>query len=116
MLSRVTPAGDHLDKALRHRLEQNPHVGDIRGVGLFRGVEMVADRDTKAPWPAAKRLHAKIKAAAFSRGLICYPMGGTVDGKTGDHVLLAPPFIASDEQLETAAEKLAAAIEVSLAS
>jgi len=116
VLGRVAPAGERLHSALHHHLGQHPHVGDIRGVGLFRGIELVADRETKEPWPATKKLHAKIKAAAFEEGLICYPMGGTVDGKTGDHVLLAPPFIASDAELDTAAGILARAIDRAIAA
>ena len=113
VLDRVAPAGEHMMEALHHHLGQHPHVGDIRGVGLFLGVELVADRETKASWPTEMKLHAKIKSAAFDAGLICYPMGGTIDGKSGDHILLAPPFIASDAQLETAAEILARAIRIS---
>ncbi len=111
VLARVTPAGAHFRQALRDRLGQHPHVGDIRGAGLFCGVELVADRETKEPWQPDAKLHAKIKAHAFANGLICYPMGGTIDGKNGDHVLLAPPFIATDTQLEDGAEILAKAIE-----
>jgi adenosylmethionine-8-amino-7-oxononanoate aminotransferase len=115
VLSRVTPAGAALREALVAQLGQHPHVGDIRGVGLFQAVELVADRETKAPLPPERKLHAKIKAAAFEAGLICYPMGGTIDGKSGDHVLMAPPFIATDEQLALAAEMLATSIGVALA-
>lgn len=115
VLGRVMPAGDHLRAALQTRLGQHPHVGDIRGVGLFQGVELVADRDTKAPFPASAKLHARIKKAAFDAGLICYPMGGTLDGQTGDHVLLAPPFIANDTQLDAVAEMLTTAIDSALA-
>ncbi|MEM7439809.1 MAG: aspartate aminotransferase family protein [Pseudomonadota bacterium] len=114
VLDRVTPAGAHLKDALVQRLGQHSHVGDIRGVGLFQGIELVADRSTKAPMPAQNKLHAKIKAAALAEGLICYPMGGTLDGKEGDHVLLAPPFIATNAELDQAADKVTAAIEVAL--
>ncbi|MEM8980220.1 MAG: aspartate aminotransferase family protein [Pseudomonadota bacterium] len=113
-LAKVTPAGDHLSKALHAKLGQHPHVGDIRGVGLFQGVELVADRETKAPLPSELKTHAKIKAAAFEEGLICYPMGGTLDGKNGDHILIAPPFIATPQQLDDCADKLLTAIETSL--
>jgi adenosylmethionine-8-amino-7-oxononanoate aminotransferase len=84
--------GERLQALLQQRLGDHPRVGDMRGRGLFRGVELVADRATQGPLPAADRTHARIKAEAMERGLLCYPMGGTVDGAQGDHVLLAPPF------------------------
>lgn len=115
LLSRVKPLGAKLHDALAQRLGQHPHVGDIRGVGLFRGIELVADRETKEPFPATTKLHARIKSAAFEEGLICYPMGGTLDGKRGDHILLAPPFILTDAQIGEAVEKTARAIERSIA-
>ena len=110
VLGRVSPAGELLHTKLTERLAQHPYVGDIRGVGLFRAIEFVKSRDTKDPWPAETKLHAKLKRAAFDEGLICYPMGGTLDGVNGDHVLLAPPFILSDEQIEELAAKLERAI------
>ena len=116
VLGRVSGAGARLDDALKHRLGQHPHVGDIRGVGLFRGIELVADRDTKAPWPHTRKLHARVKAAAFAEGLICYPMGGTIDGQQGDHILLAPPFIVSDDMIEEIVDKTARAIGAALAA
>ncbi len=116
LLERVRVQGDKLDAALRDALGQHPHVGDIRGRGLFRGVELVADRETKAPFDPARKLHAKIKAEAFAAGLICYPMGGTIDGQIGDHVLLAPPFIIEDNQIDELVTKLAGAIDKALAA
>lgn len=114
ILARVKPAGLHLRNALEERLGQHAHVGDIRGFGLFCGVELVADRGTKAPLSPEAKVHAKVKAAAFSEGLMCYPMGGTIDGQRGDHILLAPPFISTDQQLEDSAKKLSDAIEEAL--
>lgn len=116
LLPRVQEAGNLLDAALRDRFGQHPHIGDIRGRGLFRGLELVADRETKAVFDPARKLHAKIKAAAMDAGLICYPMGGTIDGQRGDHVLLAPPFIISDDQIGELTDKLALAIEAALAA
>lgn len=116
LLARVRTQGEKLDAALRARLGQHPHVGDIRGRGLFRGVELVADRETKAPFDPAARLHAHIKAHAMEAGLICYPMGGTIDGVRGDHILLAPPFIIEDVQIEELTDKLATAIDRALAA
>jgi len=111
LLPKVRSDGAMLDAQLRERLGSHPNVGDIRGRGLFRGIELVADRATKAALPPEARTHARIKAAAMQRGLLCYPMGGTLDGKQGDHVLLAPPFVCTVAQLEELADKLAAAIE-----
>lgn len=115
LIPRVREMGDKLQAALTDRLGQHPHVGDIRGRGLFRGVELVADRETKTPFDPARGLAKKIKSAAFEAGLLCYPMSGTRDGKTGDHVLLAPPFIMTDEQVTEVVDKLSDAIDLALA-
>jgi adenosylmethionine-8-amino-7-oxononanoate aminotransferase len=106
----VRSRGAYLDQRLRQTLEQHAFVGDIRGRGLLYGVELVADRESKSPFPAGDKVGARIKAAAFERGLICYPGGGTADGVDGDHILLAPPFIATEQHLDELVEKLAAAI------
>ena len=111
LLDRVIPLGDAVDAGLKERLGQHPHVGDIRGRGLFRGIEIVSDRETKAPFDPKMKIHAHIKKEAFERGLICYPMGGTIDGKSGDHVLLAPPFIMSDAEVDELVAKTADSIE-----
>jgi adenosylmethionine-8-amino-7-oxononanoate aminotransferase len=111
LLPKVRDDGARLHQMLAERLGKHPNVGDLRGRGLFRGVELVADRSTKTPLPPGAKTHARIKAAAFERGLLCYPMGGTVDGQQGDHVLLAPPFTCTVAQLEELADKLTAAIE-----
>jgi adenosylmethionine-8-amino-7-oxononanoate aminotransferase len=116
LLPRVREQGAKLDARLRARLGQHAHVGDIRGRGLFRGVELVADRETKAPFDPGRKLHARIKAEAMAQGLICYPMGGTIDGQRGDHILLAPPFIIEDAQLDELTDKLATAIDRALAA
>jgi adenosylmethionine-8-amino-7-oxononanoate aminotransferase len=110
LLARVRTLGERLDSLLRDRLADHPNVGDIRGRGLFRGIELVADRETKAPLEATQRVHARIKSAAMSRGLLCYPMGGTIDGEQGEHILLAPPFTLTDDQLEELADKTTRAI------
>ena len=114
VLSRVAPAGQTLRRALHERFGQHPHVGDIRGRGLFQGIEIVSDRTTKAPFDPSRKINARLKAAAFEAGLICYPMGGTVDGQRGDHVLIAPPFIITDEQIGELTDKLAAALDAAL--
>lgn len=114
LVARVNQQGAKLEGLLRQRFHDHPAVGDIRGRGLFWGVEFVADRTTKTPFAAACKLHASIKAEAMARGLICYPMGGTLDGRKGDHLLLAPPFIVSDAELEAIVTRLGQAIDASL--
>ncbi|WP_413874060.1 aspartate aminotransferase family protein [Albidovulum sp.] len=116
LLARVRERGAKLQAALEAELGQHPHVGDIRGRGLLRGVELVEDRATKAPFDPARKLHARVKALAFEAGLICYPMGGTIDGQRGDHVLLAPPYIIEDAQIDELVSKLAAAIRQAVAA
>ncbi len=110
LASRVREQGGKLAARLADRFGQHPHVGDIRGRGLFRGIEIVADRDTKEPFDPSKSVAANIKKAAFAEGLICYPMSGTIDGRRGDHILLAPPFIIEDDQLDELTDKLSKAI------
>jgi adenosylmethionine-8-amino-7-oxononanoate aminotransferase len=106
MMESVRRKGHHLKSVLLDRFGQHPHIGDIRGKGLFLGMEFVADRDTKSPFDPAKAINKKFKAAAFNAGLICYPMGGTIDGQHGDHVLLAPPFIITDQQINEMVDKI----------
>ncbi len=115
LLANVKARGAQLMAGLRERLGAHAHVGDIRGRGLFVGIELVADRSMKATFDPAQKLHAKIKARAFANGLLCYPMGGTVDGQHGDHVLLAPPFIATAQDIDTIVERLAISIDEALA-
>jgi len=110
VLARVSPLGRTLEKKLREAFGDHPHVGDIRGRGLFWGVELVEDRATKKPFDPKLRMHARVKRKALEAGLMCYPMGGTLDGVQGDHVLLAPPFIADEAQLDELVDKLATAI------
>ena len=106
----VPPKGEQLQEALQQAFGQHPHVGDIRGRGLFRGIELVQDRETKRPFSPERRIHAKVKNEAFEAGLICYPMGGTIDGRNGDHILLAPPFILNDDHIDEIVSKLHIAI------
>src|SRR5688572_32871224 len=101
---------------LHERFDRHSHVGDVRGRGLFWGVELVADRTTKAPFDPKPKLHARIKREAMARGLLVYPMGGTVDGQRGDHVLLAPPFIATEDQLATVAARLHQTVDAAIAT
>jgi hypothetical protein len=106
--------GDKLSSALHECFGQHPHVGDIRGRGLFQAIELVADRETKQPFDPSMGLAGKIKSAALEAGLICYPMPGTRDGQSGDHVLLAPPFIITDKQIEELVSKLDTSLKNSL--
>jgi len=93
-----------------------PRVGDIRGRGLFWGLELVADRVTKQPFDPGQRLNAKVKQRAMGNGLLCYPMGGTIDGVRGDHVLLAPPFIVTEAHLDELVDKLGRAVDAAIAA
>jgi adenosylmethionine-8-amino-7-oxononanoate aminotransferase len=111
VLARVTPLGHALESRLKNAFAEHPHVGDIRGRGLFRGIELVEDRATKKPFDPKLRMHARVKRKAMQAGLMCYPMGGTIDGVQGDHVLLAPPFIAEEAQLDELVDKLGTAID-----
>lgn len=112
---RVHRTGPKLEAILRDRFGQHPHVGDIRGRGFFWGIELVADRGSKTPFDPLLGVAGKLKKVALAEGLICYPMPGTRDGRQGDHVLLAPPFIATEEELEGAADALARAVDQVLA-
>lgn len=114
LIPRVKTQGARLMAALEAQFGQHPNIGDLRGRGLFQGVELVADRDSKAPFDPACKIAGKIKKAAFEAGLICYPMSGTIDGQNGDHVLLAPPFIISDDQIDELVKKLSGAIDTAL--
>ena len=116
LIARVRRLGEFLQTRLEARLGQHPHVGDIRGRGLFRGIELVEDRGSKTPFDPALGLAGKIKKAAFAEGLLCYPMPGTRDGRSGDHILLAPPFISTEEQLDEVAEMIGRAIDEVLES
>ena len=111
LLSDVRPKGDVLENLLQANFNQHPHIGDIRGRGLFRAIELVEDRDTKAPFDPELKIAAKIKKSAQNNGLLCYPMSGTIDGKLGDHVLLAPPFVISNNELDELVHKLSVTID-----
>jgi adenosylmethionine-8-amino-7-oxononanoate aminotransferase len=110
LLAAVRRRGAELRAALDARFGQHPHVGDIRGAGLFLGLELVADRQTKAPFPRSARVSETVKAAALDAGMVCYPSSGAADGVSGDHVLLAPPYIVTGEQVTEIVERLDRAI------
>ena len=115
LLANVRDRGAELRAVLDDRLGQHPHVGDIRGRGLFLGVELVEDREARVPFEPARGLPSRIKAEAMKRGLMVYPMGGTIDGSRGAHVLLAPPFILESGHIPIVVDRLAAALDAAIA-
>jgi len=116
LLDRVKELGAHLEQRLTERFGNHRHVGDIRGRGLFRAIELVADRARREPFDPSLKLNERIKAAAFEAGLACYPAGGTADGRRGDHVLLAPPYISTPDDIDMIVERLGAAVDSALKS
>ena len=116
LLGQVRRQGAMLASELEREFGQHPHVGDIRGRGLLMALELVSDRESKAPFPSEAGLAGRIKSAAFAAGLLCYPMSGTIDGRSGDHVMLAPPFIINDDQIGELLAKLASAVRAALKS
>jgi len=110
LIDQVKIMGDKLNLALQQEFGQHPNIGDIRGRGLFQGIELVEDRETKKPFEPSLAMSKKIKDLAFNAGLICYPMSGTRDGINGDHILLAPPYIINDAQIEEVVGKLSLSI------
>ncbi len=116
LLAQVRARGAFLAEILHDAFGQHPHVGDLRGTGLFHGVELVADRVHRTPFDPRLKLHARIKKEAMVRGLMVYPMGGTVDGRLGDHILMAPPFIASENEIGEMVERLSQSIDAAVAS
>lgn len=116
LLPRVRDMGVRLNEALVARFGNHHNIGDIRGRGLFQAMEFVVDRTTKEPFDPALKLNAKIKQEAMKRGLICYPMGGTIDGVQGDHVLLAPPFIIEGAHIEELVDKLGDSVDAAISA
>jgi adenosylmethionine-8-amino-7-oxononanoate aminotransferase len=114
LLDNVKRMGAHLTRRLGERFGNHPNVGDIRGRGLFMAVELVEDRSTKATFDPKEKLHARIKREAMARGLMVYPMGGTIDGARGDHVLLAPPFIIDAPAVDAIVERLGDAVDAAI--
>jgi adenosylmethionine-8-amino-7-oxononanoate aminotransferase len=116
LLQRVQQQGAGLRERLAATFGAHPHVGDLRGRGLFQALELVQDRARKTPFDPGLKLHARIKARAMAEGLMVYPMGGTIDGRQGDHVLLAPPFIVDDDALDQIVQRLARAVDAAIAA
>jgi adenosylmethionine-8-amino-7-oxononanoate aminotransferase len=115
LLANVKTQGAHLARRLAERFGNHHHDGDVRGRGLFQAIELVRDRGSKEPFDPAHKLHARIKQEAMNRGLLVYPMGGTVDGLRGDHVLLAPPFIVEPADIDSIVDRLDDAVRGALA-
>ena len=116
LLDNVRKRGSEAMDLLSERFGNHHHIGDIRGRGLLIGMEFVEDRSTRKPFDPNRAVARRLKKIALENGLICYPMGGLIDGKRGDHVMLAPPFIVDESHLEEMVEKLAISIETTLAS
>ena len=116
LLAAVSRQGQRLMAGLEAKLGQHPNVGDIRGRGLLQGIELVTNRDTKTPFDPALKLNQRVKAEAMARGVVVYPMLGTIDGVHGDHIVLAPPFIATDAEIDEIIEAVAAAIPAAIPS
>ncbi|MGZ8289619.1 MAG: aspartate aminotransferase family protein [Telluria sp.] len=114
LLATVRMRGETFMGMLRNGFGRHQHVGDIRGRGLLLALELVADRETKKPFAPERKLHAAIKAKAMANGLMVYPMGGTIDGQHGDHILLAPPFIATDADLSEIVSRLVESVDGAL--
>ncbi|MEI9426196.1 aspartate aminotransferase family protein [Mesorhizobium sp. Cs1299R1N3] len=114
LLDNVVQMGELLTRQLRDRFQNHQYVGDIRGRGLFCGIEIVSDRRDKSPLDPSRKIHAVVKREAMARGLMVYPMGGTIDGVQGDHILLAPPFIVNADQIHTIVERLGDALDDAL--
>ncbi len=115
LVAKCRDDGAYLMGALEQAFGQNPHVGDIRGRGFFVAVELVKDRETKAPFASELGLYKRVKDEAFARGLLCYPSPGTVDGHSGDHVILAPPYIISRSEIDHMVDLLKASVEAAIA-
>lgn len=107
--------GERLAQRLTDRFGNHRHVGDIRGRGLFQAIELVAERTGKAPFDPALRVHERVKLAALAHGVAVYPMGGTIDGRRGDHVIIAPPYIAAPRHIDAIVERVGAAVDAVLA-
>jgi len=105
LLPNVKNMGDLLQQKFRERIGDHTNVGDIRGRGLFVGVELVKNKKTKETLNPSLKINAKIKAKAMKNGLMCYAMGGTVDGVNGDHIMFAPPFIVNEEHIQELVDK-----------
>jgi adenosylmethionine-8-amino-7-oxononanoate aminotransferase len=110
LLENVRTMGERLGTGLRDRFGGHPHIGDIRGRGLFWALEFVEDRATRRSFNPDVRINDRIKDAALRHGIAIYPMGGTVDGKQGDHIIIAPPYIADAAAIDSIMDRLGDAV------
>jgi adenosylmethionine-8-amino-7-oxononanoate aminotransferase len=115
LLANVRAMGERLAAGLHDRLGNHRHVGDIRGRGLFWAVELVAERPGKTPFDPGLRLHERVAEHAYARGLAIYPMGGTIDGVRGNHVIVAPPYIADAADIAAIVARLGDAVDAACA-
>ena len=116
LVENVRLMGERLATGLTERLGNHRHVGDIRGRGLFQAIELVADRGTKEPFDPALKLNERVKLAAYELGLAIYPMGGTIDGHRGDHICIAPPYIAAAADIDTIVARIGDAVDAAIVS
>ncbi len=114
LLPNVNKMGELLKSRLVEEFGDHPNVGDIRGRGLFLALELVMDRDTKTTFEPELKINAKIKAKAMENGLMCYAMGGTIDGIRGDHIMFCPPFIINEDHIEEIIEKFSKSLNAVL--
>jgi adenosylmethionine-8-amino-7-oxononanoate aminotransferase len=114
LIANVRSMGQRLERALQERFGNHRHVGDIRGRGLFWALEFVTDRGSKGVFDPALKLNERVKAEGMARGVATYPMGGTIDGKQGDHVIVAPPYIATAADIDAIVERLGDAVDAAL--
>jgi adenosylmethionine-8-amino-7-oxononanoate aminotransferase len=115
LLENIRAMGARLECSLTERFGNHRHVGDVRGRGLFWALEFVADRATKQVFDPSWKINERVKREALARGLAIYPMGGTIDGALGDHVIVAPPYIVSAAEIDAIVERLGAAVDAATA-
>ena len=115
LLANVQAMGTRLENALVERFGNHRHVGDVRGRGLFWALEFVTDRATKQVFDPKIKMNERVKREALSRGLALYPMSGTIDGTHGDHIIIAPPYIATASDIDTIVDRLGAAVDAAVA-
>ncbi len=115
LVERVRVQGARLRQRMEARFGNHPYVGDVRGRGLFQAIELVEDRGTKEAFDPKLALHDRIKAECMERGLLAYPMPGTIDGKRGNHMILAPPYTVSDAEIDTIVDRLGDSVDAALA-
>ena len=116
LLENVQAMGERLETALVERFGNHRHVGDIRGRGLFWAIEFVTDRSSKGVFDPALKLNERVKAEGLARGIAGYPMGGTIDGRQGDHYIVAPPYIVTASEVDAIVERLGDAVDAALQS